>query len=137
MNSTSITLAAAALFVSSPVWAQCPDRSAITWTISERHDAAQSIFIPTTKTVADYRICVKERVGSARNSFREPQSNVESLQIRIACGANGRDMMPPCVSIPMVKPGSCTDVRTEGTIWLLRSAKSAAGRAEGTACRVK
>jgi hypothetical protein len=96
--------------------------------------ASQSIFIPRTKAVAAYRICVSLRASSSRNSSRSRRSNVDGPTLRPACGIDGRDMGPPCVSLPLNKAGTCVDVRTEGTIGLIRTA---GGRAEGVACPIE
>ena len=105
--------------------------------ISDEQDASQSIFIPTTKAVAAYRICVSLRANSSRNSPRSRRSNVGGPTLRLACGIDGRDMGPPCVTLPLKKAGTCVDVRTEGTIVLVRTAGAAGGRAEGVACPIE
>ena len=91
--------------------------------------ASQSIFIPRTKAVAAYRICVSLRASSSRNSSRSRRSNVDGPTLRPACGIDGRDMGPPCVSLPLNKAGTCVDVRTEGTIGLILLPRAVARRA--------
>jgi hypothetical protein len=137
MKFISIIPALAVMIVTSPVSARCPARSSFPWAISDQQGASQSIFIPTTKAVAAYRICVSLRASSSRNSTRWLRSNVDGLTLRLACGIDGRDMGPPCVSLPLKKAGTCVDVRTEGTIVLVRTAGAARGRAEGVACPIE
>lgn len=137
MKFISIIPALAVMIVTSPVSARCPVRSSFPWAISDQQGASQSIFIPTTKAVAAYRICVSLRASSPRNSTRWLRSNVDGLTLRLACGIDGRDMGPPCVSLPLKKAGTCVDVRTEGTIVLVRTAGAGRGRAEGVACPIE
>jgi hypothetical protein len=111
------------------------ERSSLPWAISDQQGASQSIFIPTTKTVAAYRICVNKRARG--NALRWRRSNVDGLTVRLACGIDGRDMGPLCVSLPLKKAGICVDVRTEGTIALVRTEGAASGRAEGVACPIE
>jgi hypothetical protein len=80
---------------------------------------------------------VSLRASSPRNSTRWLRSNVDGLTLRLACGIDGRDMGPPCVSLPLKKAGTCVDVRTEGTIVLVRTAGAGRGRAEGVACPIE
>jgi hypothetical protein len=137
MKFISIIPALAVMIVTSPVSARCPVRSSLPWAISDQQGASQSIFIPTTKAVAAYRICVSLRGSSSRHSSRSRRSNVEGLTLRLACGIDGTDMEPPCVSLPLKKAGTCVDVRTEGTIVLVRTAGVAGGRADGVACPIE
>jgi len=137
MKFTTIIPALAVMIVTSPISARCPARSSFPWAISDQEGASQSIFIPTTKAVVAYRICVSMRSSSARNSSRTRRSNVEGLTLRLACGTDGRDMGPRCVSLPLNKAGTCVDVRTEGAIVLMRTAGTASGRAQGVACPIE
>ncbi len=137
MRVTAIASLVGLVLLASPAVARCPANSSFQWTVSDQQGASQTIFVPTTKTVATYRICVSERVGNFRNSRRARKSNVDGLVLRLACGIDGQNMTPPCVSLPLNKRGSCTDVRTEGTIILIRTDKGSSGRAEGAACRIE
>jgi hypothetical protein len=114
MKFISIIPALAVMIVTSPVSACCPVRSSFPWAISDQQGASQAIFIPTMKAVAAYRIYVSMRASSSRNSSRWRRSNVDGLTPRLACGIDGRDMGPRCVSLPVNKAGTCVDVRTEG-----------------------
>lgn len=134
---SSIIPALAVMMVASPISARCPAGSSFPWAISGQQEASQSIFIPTTKAVAAYRICVSKRTSSSRNSSRWRPSNVDGLTLRLACGIDGRDTGPPCVSLPLKKAGTCVDVRTEGAIVLVRTGGAASGRAEGVACPIE
>ena len=125
------------VFFASPALARCPAGSSFPWNVSDQQGASQTLFVPTTKTVVTYRVCVSERVGNFRNSRRARKSNVDGLALRLACGIDGKDMTPPCVTLPLTKTGTCTDVRTEGTIILIRTDKGSKGRAEGVACRIE
>ena len=137
MKLISIIPALAVMIVTSPVSARCPARSSFPWAISDQKGASQAIFIPTAKAVAAYRICVSKRASSLRSSSRSRRSNVDGLTLRLACGIDGRDMGPRCVSLPLKKAGTCVDVRTEGAIVLVRTAETASGRAEGVACQIE
>ena len=137
MKFNTIIPALAVMIVTSPVSARCPARSSFPWAISDQEGASQAIFIPTTKAVAAYRICVSMRSSSARNSSRTRRSNVDGLTLRLACGIDGKDTGPRCVNLPLNKAGTCVDVRTEGAIVLMRTAGAASGRVEGVACPIE
>ena len=137
MKIISIIPALAVMIVTSSVSARCPVRSSFPWAISDQQGASQAIFIPTTKAVAAYRICVSMRASSSRSSSRSRRSNVDGLTLRLACGVDGRGMGPRCVSLPINKAGTCVDVRTDGAIVLMRTAGAASGRAEGVACPIE
>jgi hypothetical protein len=137
MKLISIIPGLAFMCFASQALARCPDRTALPWAISDQQGATQSIFIPTTKSVVSYRICVSARASTARNSSPTRRSNVDGLTLRLACGIDGQEMGAPCVSLPLKKAGTCLDVKTEGAIVLVRSAGGAKGRAEGVACRIE
>jgi hypothetical protein len=137
MKFISIIPALAVMIVTPPASARCPAGSSFPWAISDQQGASQSIFIPTTKAVVAYRICVSVRARSSRNSSLTRRSNVDGLTLRLACGIDGKDMGPRCVSLPVNKAGTCVDVRTEGAIVLMRTAGAASGRAEGVACPIE
>jgi len=137
MKFITIIPASAAMIVASPLSARCPAGSSFPWAISDQQGASQSIFIPTTKAVAAYRICVNKRSSSSHSSSRTRRSNVAGLILRLACGIDGKDMGPRCVNLPLNKAGTCVDVRTEGAIVLMRTAGAVSGRAEGVACPIE
>jgi hypothetical protein len=137
MKFVSIILAIGFVFFGSSAFARCPERSSFPWAVSDQKGASQALFIPTTKTVVTYRICVSQHVGPSRRHSRARQSNVKGLVARLACGIDGKETAPPCISLPLNKAGTCLDVRTEGAILLMRIAKSTGGRAEGITCRTE
>ncbi len=137
MKRTSVILATGLMFAGSSAFANCPDRSALLWTVAGQQGASQPIFIPTTKTVVAYRICVRPRVGTNRTTARARRSDINGLVVRLGCGLDGKETAPPCISTPVNKAGRCLDVRTEGTIVLTRTGDSRVGLAEGIACRVE
>ena len=137
MKLIAIIPALAVMIVVSPLSARCPARASFPWAISDHQGASQAIFIPTTKAVSAYRVCVNKRSSGSRSSSRTRRSNVDGLNLRLACGIDGKDMGPPCVNLPLNKAGTCVDVRTEGAIVLMRTAGAASGRAEGVACPIE
>ncbi len=137
MKLTSVIAATGLALSGSSAFARCPDRAAFAWTVSDQQGASQPIFIPTTKTVVTYRICVNRRVGTNRTTARARQSNINGLVVRLACGLDGKELAPPCISTPLNEAGRCLDVRTEGTIFLTRTAEGSTGPAQGITCRIE
>jgi hypothetical protein len=137
MKFTSVIVTTGLTLSGSSAFARCPDRAAFPWTVSDQQGASQPLFIPTTTTVVTYRICVNRRVGTNRTTARAPQSNINGLVVRLACGLDGKEMAPPCISVPLNETVRCLDVRTEGTIFLTRTAENSTGPAEGITCRTE
>jgi hypothetical protein len=116
--------------------AQCPDRSSIRWSLLPAQNSAQPIFVPTTSTRSIYRLCIDAELQRKRRHYAPPAADPSGLEVRIACGANGAALDPPCTAVSNLQPGSCFDIKTEGTIWLFRVTGEAKAAAEGAACRI-
>lgn len=129
-------IAAVTMATASPAFAQCAERSSIRWSLLPAQNSAQPIFVPTTSTRSIYRLCIDTYVRSTRRRYMSPASDSSGLEVRIACGLNGGALDPPCAVVSGLKPGSCFDIKTEGTIWLFRVTGEAKAPAEGVACRV-